>query len=104
MNTQSPGAGAAAPVSLQPAGHDHGQTPGRGDERPARGRFKAACVVRSIASVVVVAVILGAAQWKASASASPADSDAYDTVEEFNYLPPQFAFRAIEFDDPVPLF
>ena len=55
--------------------------------------------VHSMSIVVLFAGIIGAVQWKESASASALEAE-YDVIAvEAEYLPPQYAFRGIDFDD-----
>ena len=58
--------------------------------------------VRSMGLVVLFAGIVGAVQWKESASASVLEAEDEAIAMESEYLPMEYAFRGIDFDDFVP--
>jgi len=72
------------------------------DRAPSVGM--SSCAVRGIGGIVLIALVLGVAQWKGSAAASDAAADESASVVEREYMPPQYAYRGIEFDDPVEPF
>jgi hypothetical protein len=56
---------------------------------------------RRIGSILFIALVLGGVQWNHARSPSYEQMEPEDTAYEVEYLPSQFGFRAIDFDDPA---
>jgi hypothetical protein len=55
----------------------------------------------SVGSILFIALIVGGVQWNHARSHTHEQVEPEDTAYEVEYLPSQFGFRAIDFDDPA---